>query len=114
MTLAELEAMAERLPEMERRIAELERSAHNDALGYTIAEVATRFLPGVHESTIRDWIKSGELVASLTPGGRVYLVQAEDLREFLARLKRRDPAEQRSSVESNIRRILGKQPKKAS
>lgn len=115
MTLTELEAAAAEIPELKRRLAQLEAAngAPSEPLGFTLAEVAARFLPGVPESTVRDWVRAGTLAGHLTPGGRVYLVYMDDLRAFLGRLKRHKPevVERKASVEDNVRRILGKQPK---
>lgn len=114
MTLTELEAAAAEIPELKRRLAQLEAAnTAPEPLGFTLAEVAARFLPGVPESTVRDWVRSGTLAGHLTPGGRVYLVYMDDLRAFLERLKLHKPevADRKASVEDNVRRILSKQPK---
>jgi excisionase family DNA binding protein len=113
MTLDEKIALAERVPELERRLADLERQLTARAIGYTLKEISESILPGVPVSTLREWIKSGELVAVLTPGEKVYLVPDRELRAFMERLKRREPAQRRASVEEAIQGIVAATRKKA-
>jgi len=83
----------------------------SEPLGFTVAELATKVLPGVPESTIREWIKAGDLRAHFTPGGRVYLVMHDDLRAFLASLPGRTAANDDASVDESVRRIMAKNRK---
>jgi excisionase family DNA binding protein len=55
----------------------------------TVEAVAKQL--GVHVQTVRGWIKEGDLEA-LRFGGRTgYKIEAEDLRQFLADRKHREP-----------------------
>lgn len=114
LDLAELASLPAKILALEQKIADLERRLTTRAIGYTLKEVSESVLPGVPVSTLREWIKEGELVAVLTPGEKVYLVPDHELRAFLERLKKRAPAERRTSVDQAIQGIVAaSRPKKA-
>jgi excisionase family DNA binding protein len=106
MVAAEIDPLRRELDQLR---AANQRSS--EPLGFTVAELATKVLPGVPESTIREWIKCGDLPAHFTPGGRVYLVMQEDLRTFLASLPGRAAGNDVGSVDESVRRIMAKNRK---
>jgi len=44
---------------------------------YTVAEVARLY--GVHPESVKRWLRSGKLKGTKTPGGRSWIIYADDL-----------------------------------
>jgi len=51
----------------------------------TVKEVALKC--GVHEMTVREWIKNGQLPAIRLPGGKAIRIRPEDLEERITEIQ---------------------------
>jgi excisionase family DNA binding protein len=109
------------IAELLNRIADVVRLAVREELRCQAQQAPGESLPlavGVGEaarllgtpvSTVLEWIKSGDLAATKTPGGRTYLVRRAAIEEFL--MKKSQPARDKpDDVDEQVARVVASLP----